>query len=358
MDGKEIKAGQTLGYYLSTDSGLTITKLGTDKITNPNEKTKDDQPYISSQTTAEDTNGNRVNISGNLPNGVYALIPHISADNYYQETGLSEDVVTGTGWTKEKSGMTTLAEDSVVFLKLDDTYDPPHPDKTDTPETQTPTIPVAPDPVDTTPDDPYDPNNPDDPSDPDDSDDIPIPEIKWIDTHKYDYAYRIADLENANTTTGVLDVNDTMPTTFAFYVNRPAETEDMYKYTYNLSFYYEVANKGDSDVTVGGKYYKLFNTTKTSADDYLKNIVVLNEKSNGYISYSEIAENATVSGAIYNWRWLNEKLSDDGNYTILIGISVDVTYTPKFYGEEITLTGIKTEYGALNIKNRVLIPLD
>lgn len=325
MDGKEIKAGQTLGYYLSTDSGLTITKLGTDKITNPNEKTKDDQPYISSQTTAKDTSGNKVNISGNLPNGVYALIPVISTDNYYQETGLSEDVVTGTGWTKEKSGKATLTEDSVVFLKY--YYCP-----SDPPDS----IPVAPDPVDTTPNDPYDPNNPDDPNDPDDSDDIPIPEIKWIDTHKYDYAYRIADLENANTTTGVLDVNDTMPTTFAFYVNRPAETEDMYKYTYNLSFYYEVDNKGDSDVTVGGKYYKLFNTTKTSADDYLKNIVVLNEKSNGYISYSEIAENATVSGAIYNWRWLNEKLSDDGDYSILIGITVDVTYTPKFYGEEIT----------------------
>jgi uncharacterized protein YkwD len=46
------------------------------------------------------------------------------------------------------------------------------------------------------PDDPYDPENPDDASNPDDSNDIPIVELEWIDTHSKDKAYRIVDSDN------------------------------------------------------------------------------------------------------------------------------------------------------------------
>ena len=68
----------------------------------------------------------------------------------------------------------------------------------------------------------------------------------------------------------------------------------------------------------------------------------------------------TVSGALYNADWINEKLAgkDDGKYRVAVGVVVNYSYKNKITGDYNTIEVPKPSYGVLTIKNRELVKLD
>jgi hypothetical protein len=104
---------------------------------------------------------------------------------------------------------------------------------------------------------------------------------------------------------------------------------------------------------------KLGSNTHSGGDE-LQDVIVLNQTSPGYLSYSTLDENLCVSGAVYNTSWINEKMLEQSNGTYHIGIWVEPQYTYKIKGSNQVVTVIPTikNYGLLTFKNRQLNNLD
>jgi hypothetical protein len=101
--GETIAAGTTLGSYITDSNGkIKIDKIGTDGFANPNKDTQLSKPYI--KDVVPSTISKNI-ATGELPNGAYALILYISADDYREELGLCESVILNTGWTKQHSAV-------------------------------------------------------------------------------------------------------------------------------------------------------------------------------------------------------------------------------------------------------------
>lgn len=354
--GKVIEAGTLLGYHITDENGkMSITSLGSDEHDNPNAESNIKKiPAV--QVLAKDG----TSVDGNLPNGIYGLTVHIAAAKHRNELYLGEDIITSLSWCDPSQPVITAQ--SVTFLYYDD---PQEPDVI--------TVPVAPDPpydIDTPNEDYYDPNNPDDEENLDDSDDIPIVGKQWVDENQYNISYRIVDSENIGEDE-IKEVNDAFPTTFAFYFKNALLYDDIYKYKYDLSFYYEItkeeydaasadAKANREYIKDGDKYARRFATDKLSGGEWLQDIIVLNELSTGYINYNEAKENKTISGAIYNTEWLNEKLAAqaNGEYHIFIYADITISYVTKGSNEYVEIYDTERARGVLTIKNRQLVNLD
>ena len=374
--GEVIKAYTLLGYYISDENGsITIEKLGTDGFVNPNQSSNGSKAYFERVVPKTEKNQDA---SGALPNGVYGLTLYTAPDEYKSEGGLAEDIVTEFQWTLDGSKVGTIvncengkvgqiAANTVTFLHYQDE------DKPGTTELE-----VAPElPVDRN--DPYDPNNPDDTTnDPDDSTDIGKDvDVDWVEKNKFDVAYRVVDPVNVQD--NIYDFNDILPVTFGFYVKDDTfkETfsngEQHMTYQYMISFYYEItaeeyvaasaaAKNSKEYVQIGGgQYARRFRTESLSGGDWLKDIIVLNESSAGYVSYGEAGCNEVVTGAIYNTDWLTDKLAAqtvDNEYNIYIAVDTVVTYETKISETPISVELVGRAYGKLTIKNRQLVNLD
>ena len=367
--GQVIEAGNTLGFYISDENGMiymdTVGSIGFD---NPNTETKD------SLSRVKDVNPMTINetvATGKLPNGVYALTLFIPPDDYEKELGFEEEIVFKTGWTLENSKKEHLETKAISVLY----------DMSDIPEIEgnMPTAPDVPvqDPNDATPEnpyDPYDPSHPDDPANMDDSNDITIVDTKWIDENDRNVNYRIIDSENITGGAGSLnfDVSDTLPTTFAFYLNDPNIYDENYNYIYHLSFYYEItkaeydaaapsAKTSNEYIVTEGTYFRRFKSNSLSGGENLQDIIVLNKFSPGYDTYSTLKnKELTLSGAVYNTNWINEQLAkqDDGEFKIALFVDTEIHYKSKFGQFDIVLNRNTRSYGVLIMKNRELIRLD
>jgi hypothetical protein len=352
--------GDALGYYLSDANGqITITKLGSSSFANPNKESAQSFPTIP-EVKVYTTNNSLA--SGDLPNGTYGLALFIPPDGYESEEVLMEDITHSLAWNLGSSKVTESNETCEVLL-MDVDVDLPGIPKTI----------VAPDPQ-SDPDDPYDPENPDDASNPDDSNDIPIVELEWIDTHSKDKAYRIVDSDNILVSNGntTYDVIDTLPSMFAFYQkNSLSYDKEAITYSYTVSYYYQVTQAEYDKATTAqknsGEYRMIegypmrrFRSNTHSGGDELQDVIVLNQTSPGYLSYSTLEENLCVSGAVYNTSWINEKMQEQSSGTYHVAVWVDPTYTYQVKGSNQVITVVPTQksYGILTFKNRQLNNLD
>jgi hypothetical protein len=354
--------GDALGYYLSDANGqITITKLGSSSFANPNKESAQSFPTIP-EVKVYTTNHSLA--SGDLPNGTYGLALMIPPDGYQSEQVLMEDITHSLAWNLGSSKVTESNETCEVLLMDNDN------------DEEQPAIPktmVAPDPQ-SDPDDPYDPESPDDASNPDDSNDIPIVELEWIDTHSKDKAYRIVDSDNILVSNGntTYDVIDTLPTMFAFYVQNALDYDKKaISYSYTSSYYYEVTQSEYNAATtaqkssgeyrmIGGYPMRRFRSNTHSGGDELQDVIVLNQTSPGYLSYSTLDENLCISGAVYNTSWINEKMLEQNNGTYHVAVWVEPQYTYKIKGSNqvVTVTPSGKKYGLLTFKNRQLNHLD
>ena len=376
--GEEIKAGTTLGFYLSDPNGqIVATKVGTAAFTNPNEESK--------QSIATVPAVNVVTVKGKqetglLPNGVYAWVMQFAPDEHKVEIGLVDDVVTEVTWKEEKQETQLVDASSATMFyhskNEDDRFKVPvapnpDPDADDSPNASDPDNPNDPN----NPYSPYDPLRPEDPSDPDDSKDIPLVTPEWIDSHQYNAAYRVIDLgnyeldENGNP---IYDVKDRMPTTFAFYVKKLLMTEEIYHYNYRVSFYYEVPkaeydaatqaqiDSYEYDTNDNGLYFRRLSIGSLSGGESLQNIITLNETSDGFVNFTSASEDGSISGSIHNTEWLNEKMkqAENGKYHIAVRVDVTMSYNSKATGEPIEVEVGQPLMGILEIRNRHLFELD
>jgi hypothetical protein len=401
--GEVIRAGTTLGSYMSDENGtIIITTLGTEEFSNPNTESSE---LMIDAVSPQTINGSLATHVGNtdkpnelhaLPNGSYALSVHVTADGFSDIEGLSEDIIFATKWESGKDQIVNTQ--SVVILRFDpedpdqgipmaptpDPDDPESPDPNYPDPTPDDDDPKNPGPGGTTPEpeDPYDPNMPDDPRDPDDSEDIPLVDKDWVDAHKDDLAYRVVDSDNLDDD-GKHEVKDVLPVTFSFYLNDDFDYDEIYEYSYKISFYYQITKTEYNDAPQYMKdngtylhhemipedptddlYMKKFSNSQGDAD-YLRNIIVLNENSTGFVDYNEIERNRTISGAIYNTEWLDERFAiknvgddNNGEYQIYVKVDVTMTYLTKANGVPIVRTVDGMYWGTLTIKNRQLFPLD
>jgi ribosomal protein L27 len=360
--GKIVPAGSVVGIYLSNENGqILVSSFGSNGFDNPNTTSQDSYSHFGDIVTLADRN---LVVNGPLPNGVYGISLIVPPDNYKNEKGLSEDIVFELGWNLNNTeGVHVVKTSSSVFLNS----------AVDKPGGVKNNVIVAPDtPVNES--DVYNPNDPDDPSNPDDSNDISIVSKDWVDRNQYNVSYRVVDSLNiqVNNSSTIYDVNDTLPVTFSFYLKNDFCPDDTHTYQYNVSFYYEVskaeydsANQDAKDskqyIQVGeGKYARRFKTESLSGGDYLQDVIALNQKSHGYINYSTINDNQTISGAIYNTSWINEKLAaqSNGEYHIYIYVDTIVAYKTKGSEKNIVIRPAYRDGGVLTIKNRQLINLD
>lgn len=350
--GKIIPARTTLGYYKADANGkISVVQIGSTSFSNPNTNVDIDSVSKVEPVTLSNT----PTFGNSLPNGVYALTPFIDATGYKAEKGLSEEISVKLQWLENTSKQEKLSETGVSFVW----------DKDVVPEIDTI---IAPDPT-SKPNDPYDPLNPDDKVlDADDSTDIGLVTPSWIDKHKHDIAYRIFDSDNfvSENSETKYDVRDLLPTTFAFYFNEKTEKDVNRTYRYFMSFYYEASQQEYQEALNAGKtvmrmqdgtYAIKFDDRGT---DSLTNYIVLNEMSDGYIDYGESEANKSVSGAIYNAEWLNDRLRTkiNGTYKIYIVLQVQESYPAKYSGTIITSMQPMKYVGTLTIKNRQLVNLD
>lgn len=366
--GKEIPHGTILGYFQTDENGkIHIETLGSDAFENPNKEFN--------KKTFENIvplNANNIGVKGNpLPNGLYGLVLESWPSKSENPKGLMEDFVKDLQWDKNKMSKQLLSANAVTFIES----------TIRKPGTE-PKIPVAPDmpPDDKTP--PYDPNYPESPDNPDDSNDIPRVDIEWIDNNFGNLAYRIIDSENisGDKDNPVFEVNDKLPTTFAFYVQDNTLRDEIYHTRYYLSFYYEIsaqeyeAARAEAEgqnaldefeskleyIKVDGKYARRFNTPNLSGGDSLTDVIAFNKLSDGWVNINEAAKNKTVSGAIYNTDWINEKLAQqaDGDYNIYIYVDPVTTYESKTDGSLMEIKHASRQSGTFVIKNRQLVNLD
>lgn len=398
--GQVIPRNSVVGYYLAryNDNGQLVEGYfvaddwGSARFDNPNEN---GSPAVFPNYTA--LTGSNSIAGGGLPNGKYEIVPVYVENDCVEVPYISQDVTFGLGWDESTSDVAKKHYETVVMVYRDDIepFDPSlpiapdpdpediDPDSPDLPEDY-PDYPYSPDrPYDPT--DPYDPEFPDDPTDPDDSKDIPLVPYNWVLDNKERLTYRIIDSDNVTTADGVStnDVVDRTTTTFSFFVN-PKEVpvnKDKYTYTYTTWFYYEIPKTeydahdavctrctyGDPNNDCeryafrGGLCYRRFNVVgEYQGGDELSEVIVLNENSFGYQNLTSVmTEYATVSGAIYNYNWLNEKLAKeaDGTYTIMIRLKTTESWVG--VGNMIcSRERADNVWGRLIIKNRQLFPLD
>ena len=393
--GELIPEGTIVGAFLPraningqpVEGVFIANKWSTESFANPNMET--DVSHIPSFVSL--TENNKATTAA-LPNGAYHIEVYIPEDGMYDETYISEDLTRGLTWSEQTWNQEVKTYETVTMLYKEVTTE------------NTPTLPIGPDPEPDYPDepdypydpenpydpeDPYDPDYPDEPSvDPNDSEDIPLVPIKWVDENDTRVAYRIVDSDNVTTTDGqtTFDVSDKLPTTFAFYLKEEGGlNRDKYTYSFNTWFYYEISDSeynthaghcglcGEydeyGDPTFCDQYlvkqkiaYRRFNAVgEYAGGDYeLGDIIALNENSAGFLNLTSIkSEQATISGSIYNYSWLNEQLAGkaDGTYHILIRVNEHQSWVG--VGGQIMERDLK-EYGwgVLSIKNRQLFPLD
>lgn len=403
--GQVIPKGMVVGVYLPRANidgevveGLIVSnKWGSTSFENPNLET--DIKIIPNFVAL--TENNQVTTAA-LPNGSYHIEIYIPQDGMHDETYISEDLTRGLTWSDDTWGQETKVFETTTMLYKEENPqntptipvgpdpEPDFPEEPDYPYDPDPNTPNDPDdprePYD--PEDPYDPDYPDDPEDPNDSEDIPLVPRKWVDENGTRVAYRIVDSDNITTTDGQTshDVSDKLPTTFAFYLKGLGVlNREKYTYSFNTWFYYEI-DKATYDTHASacskcGNYdadgnpmecdqylmkqgicYRRFNAVgEYAGGDYeLGDVIALNEKSAGYLNLTSlVAENATISGSIYNYSWLNEQLAKqaDGTYHILIRVNEHQSWVG--VGGQIMERDLE-EYGwgVLTIKNRQLFPLD
>lgn len=420
--GETIPANVVVGYYISTgiingkeeEGHFIVTNFGSEAFDNPN---MESQSYPMLPEYVVTTPSGAVT-DAQLPNGLYRIDAFITEDGMFQEEFVTNDIAIGLSWRQETSDLANLEYSTTSMVKYDDEFEPgdgvsvapdpdPDPDKYED-EDDYPYTPE--DPYD--PSDPYDPEYPDDvEEDPDDSTDIPLVPIKWVYDNKDTFSYRVADMDNITTVGGstTIDFSDKMPTTFAFYYPSISGLNlDKYTYTYELWFYYEITEEEyenhlsecefnsidyctmkdhwknghvvngecqlhhDSlcgvylkDSSSGStKYFRRFQSSQTSGGDAataenLTDIIALNEESDGFLDYNFLSStNASVSGAVFNYDWLNKKLleQEDGEYKI--GIRVNLVESYVIENQQIDRRYEGYSFGTLNIKNRQLFPLD
>lgn len=398
--GERIREGMVVGYYLAryNENGKLVEGYfiaddwGTTKFDNPN--TNGTPSYFPAHDGITESNQTA---GGGLPNGKYNIVPVYVEDSCVDIPYVSQDVSFGLGWSELTSNVAKKHYETVVMVYHDPNIeftptlpiapdpDPEdiNPNDPDLPEDY-PDYPYSPDkPYDPT--DPYDPEFPDDPSDPDDSEDIPLVPYNWVLDNTHRLTYRVVDPDNITITDGVStnDFSDKTTTNFAFFVypNDLPVDKSKYTYEYNTWFYYEIP-KSEYDIhdaicsqcsasderkdcgqyaTKSGLYYRRFNVVgEYQGGDELSEVIVLNEKSFGYQNLTSVlTEYATVSGSIYNYNWLNEKLSKeaDGTYTIMLRLRT----TESWVGVgNMICSRVREDYewGVLVIKNRQLFPLD
>ena len=419
--GETIPADVVVGYYISTgiingkeeEGHFIVTNFGSEAFDNPN---MESQSYPMLPEYVVTTPSGAVT-DAQLPNGLYRIDAFITEDGMLQEEFVTNDIAIGLSWRPETSDLANLEYSTTSMVKYDE-FEPgdgvsvapdpdPDPDKYED-EDDYPYTPE--DPYD--PSDPYDPEYPDDvEEDPDDSTDIPRVPIKWVHDNKDTFSYRVADMDNITTVGGstTIDFSDKMPTTFAFYYPSISGLNlDKYTYTYELWFYYEITEEEyenhlsecefnsidyctmedhwEDGYVVNGecplhhdslcgvylkdsssgstKYFRRFQSSQTSGGDAataenLTDIIALNEESDGFLDYNFLAStNASVSGAVFNYDWLNKKLleQEDGEYKI--GIRVNLVESYVIENQQIDRRYERYSFGTLNIKNRQLFPLD
>lgn len=403
--GEVIPKGMVVGVYLPRATidgevveGLIISnKWGSTSFQNPNRETA----ITTIPNFVALTENNQVTTAA-LPNGSYHIEIYIPQDGMNDEMYISEDLTRGLTWSEDTWGQETKVFETTTMLYKEITDpqnpdvpvgpepEPDFPDEPDYPYDPDPNTPNDPDdprePYD--PEDPYDPDYPDDPEDPNDSEDIPLVPRKWVDENETRVAYRIVDSDNVTTTDGQTthDVSDKLPTTFAFYLKELGVlNREKYTYSFNTWFYYEIdkatydthasacSKCGDYDADGNlmecdqylmkqGICYRRFNAVgEYAGGDYeLGDVIALNENSAGYLNLTSlVAENATISGSIYNYSWLNEQLAKqaDGTYHILIRVNEHQSWVG--VGGQIMERDLeKYGWGVLTIKNRQLFPLD
>lgn len=367
-----------LGRYRVDENGyVKIDKMGSAAIDNPFPNETDGLNHIPSVAP---TNVDNEEVWNELPNGVYYLRIYQQDKGTQGEWGLTENIIFDTAWNDTAYTKTHVDRDSLHLIqdgtRDDGVYE----------------IHIAPDlPVSTNNSLRYDPNDVvgtsnkiligDEnnianvlPSTQDDS--VFDRALAWIDKHANDFSYRIyeminndgsdyiADDHNVNT-----DVVDNLPTTFAMYIDHDIMAEDNVEYHYYTRYYYQITKSEYDAATqeektaqivtkIDGIYYRKFTSNE------LLNIVTLNSNSAGYIRYIEggyeIDANKPVMGAIYNIKWINDRMakaSTDGTYHILVSIEVEKTTTNWFTGEK-RVDVLNTDEGTLRIKNRHLFDLD
>lgn len=363
-NGQEIEAGTLLGVYKTNSNGqIIISQIGSKGFSNPNKESVGMTSGFGD--IAPMTTGNELAV-GALPNGIYGVYMILPADGQHQEYGLVEEVINDTIWknNNNETQRTTCITFTYEQRKEDDIVD----------------VPFAPDvPIDSA--NPYDPYHPLNPGEsPDDSDRIGFigtnfaATTKWINDNHVSYAYRIVDPMSVGNDS-LYDVQDMLPTTFAFYIKNKLNIDPTYNYDYKLSYYYEVTEaeynaapeelKNDGTYKVINEaekqYAKKFETRNANAEDYLYNIITLNRQSPGYENYERLLEHdKPIAGAITNVDWLNKKISSqaDGDFNIYVVANISVTYYSKVTNEMIVIDHLQSVTGNVIIKNRNLLNLD
>lgn len=366
--GQTIDAMTVLGTYQVQNGHLQVTKLGSNSFVS----TSANKTYGAVEVKTVDK---KHIVTSDLPNGVYMFrVLHLPSE-YISEMAAADDVVDEpTAWTKNNFNDELLEAHLGTYLWKRDPDTDPQPK-------------VAPDP---TPGDPDDPT-PDTPPDgippqidlPEDPTEIPTVEIDWVDKNFRNIAYRITDTVNITVVDGVTtyDVQDKLPTTFAFYLDnnliRDTQEAPLGKYTYEMSFYYEIpadeynkapaADKSSGvDITKTyiqtgvNSYAKKFEMNDGAANDYIGKHILLNPDSAGYNGNMTTIKthNATISGALYNTKWLNDKLTENTDHEFDVYVVTRATYEVKSINGKIHETVYESHAGVLRIKVRELINLD
>lgn len=376
----DIKTGeaiipQVLGKYMVTDANkegaILMTKLGSEQF-NTNDII--DEPFMSQVVV--NTTGGQVSVS-DLPNGIYVLRCLGAPNSYEAELAVANDMVPETQWTENTSDVAVLTVNTSTLLHKQKDW----PDVT--PQ-------IAPDP--SKPVGPSDdlPEQIDLPSDPTQ---IPTVTVEWVQKNQKNIAYRITDTVNITVDKDnkvEYDVQDKLPTTFAMFINNPnvrdqQETPTNW-YTYEMGFYYEIpesavpaaektrlteAGQNAEDklyeidieqtyIKVGDKYAKKFDTNVPNADDYIGKHIVLNPDSEGYNDNMSTVKthHATISGALYNTKWLNDMLTQNADHEFDIFVVTRAKHHILSFDTQEYVKTFPSTAGILRIKVRELINLD
>ena len=371
--GDTISALTVLGRYQVNNGQITVTHFGSDEFYS------DATHQKIGAVEVKTVNGKTV--TSELPNGVYMWRCIGTGEEYIAELAVADDVVDGqitmawigddgsdnsTAWTPQNSIHETLEATTGAYLyKTIDADALPK---------------VAPDPTTPTPPNGELPEQIDLPEDPTQ---IPTVTVEWIDKNQKNIAYRITDTVNITVTDGktTYDVQDKLPTTFAFYAHNPyirnLQEDPMDWYTYEMAFYYEITaaeynsapanDKSDGiDITktyiktTANTYAKKFEMNNSNAGDYIGKHIILNSDSVGYNGNMTTIKthNAPISGALYNTSWLNNKLTQNTDHEFDVFVVTRTTHHIQSIDVSIHDTVYPSRSGVLRIKVRELINLD
>ena len=341
---------QPLGFYLTNNQGeIHITQLGSDEFVNPNKESNESMPKIP-KCDPKTINGTST-YGHAIPNGEYYLVPYVAADDYLMESILSEDsTYEDLKWVDTTSNQPLKTTKCAVYLWDED------------PEPNIRPI-IA-------PDAPIEDKTDVDPIDPDVNKVGLFPDgskvtVDWIDKNSKNIAYRIFDSDN--TDGDVFEVQDMLPTTFAFYAKNNELKDPIYTYTYHFSMWYEISKaeydglNNNERYVYNGTYYRKFDTNGLTQADKFSDVIKFNKAHfSGLKSDVEIIDNTVAVGMIYNTTWLNEKMREqtDGTYKVLFQVQISYSYESKFSNVPITVDMARQFNGELVIKNRQLVNLD